>query len=63
MPQAKPKAKRVGRPRLPKGSAKAGRLQVRLSPDEQKKIEMAARASNQTVSDWARGILLATVGA
>jgi uncharacterized protein (DUF1778 family) len=38
-------------------------LQVRLRPGEQKKIEMAARASNQNVSDWARGILLATVGA
>jgi hypothetical protein len=57
------KPKKVGRPKLPKGSAKAAKVQVRLSHDEQKKIEAAAKASNKTVSDWARGILLATVGA
>ncbi len=60
MPQAKPK--KVGRPKLPKGTAKAGKVQVRLSADEKKQIEAAAKASNQRVSEWARNALLAASG-
>ena len=63
MPNLKPKPKKVGRPKLPKGSAKAGSIKVRLSPEEQKRIEAAAKASKQTVSDWIRGTLAATIGA
>jgi predicted HicB family RNase H-like nuclease len=57
------KPRKVGRPKLPKGYAKAGKVQIRLNPDEQKRIEAAAKASDKTVSEWARSILLATVGA
>lgn len=60
--QPKEQKRKPGRPKLPKGSAKAAKVQVRLSPEEQRKIELAAKASNKTVSEWARGILLATLG-
>lgn len=59
MRQAKPK--KVGRPKLPKGAAKAGKVQVRLSADEQKQIEAAAKSSNQRVSEWIRSTLAAAV--
>ena len=62
MTEAK-KTRKPGRPKLPKGSAKAAKAQVRLSPEELKKIEAAARASKQTVSDWVRSMLAATIGA
>lgn len=56
------KPRKVGRPKLPKGSAKAAKVQVRLNPEEQRKIELAAKASNKTVSEWVRSKLLATIG-
>jgi len=62
VPQAKPKPKKVGRPNLPKNHARSGRIQARLNADELKRVEAAAKAKNQTVSEWARSILLATVG-
>ena len=47
----KPKPKKPGRPPLPKGSAKAGTLRVRVTPDELKAIESAAsQASGETCS-------------
>jgi hypothetical protein len=58
-----PKAKKPGRPPLPKGNAKAGFLRVRMTPDELRMIENKAKASSQTVSQFVRGKLLATVGA
>lgn len=57
----KPKSKKAGRPPLPKGSAKAGTLRVRVTPDELKAIESKANASKQTVSEWIRKTLNATV--
>ena len=51
------KPNKVGRPKLPKGSAKARKVQVRLSPDEQKRLEAAAKASKQTVSEFIRSML------
>ena len=57
----KPKTKKAGRPKLPKGSAKAGKVQVRLNPEEQRKIELAAKASKQSISDWVRSKLNATL--
>jgi uncharacterized protein (DUF1778 family) len=62
MPTQTPKPKKVGRPKLPKGSAKAGKVQVRLNADEQKRIEAAAKASKQTVSEWMRSTLFAAIG-
>ena len=58
-----PKPKKPGRPRLPKGNAKAVMLRVRVTLDELRTIETAAKASDQTRSDFIRGKLLATSGA
>jgi predicted HicB family RNase H-like nuclease len=43
--------------------AKSGKVQVRLSPEEQKRVEAAAKASKQTVSEWVRSTISATLGA
>jgi len=61
MSQAKPK--KVGRPKLPKGSTKAAMLRIRVTADELRTIESAAKASGQTRSEFIRGKLLATSGA
>ena len=58
-----PKPKRAGRPPLPKGSAKGVMLRVRVTQDERAAIGKAAKASNQTVSEWMRSKLIATIGA
>ena len=56
-----PKPKKPGRPRMAKGEAKGTIMPVRFSPEERKRIEAAARASNQTVSAWVRGTLSAAL--
>ncbi|MFI5086951.1 MAG: hypothetical protein ACHP7I_01025 [Terriglobales bacterium] len=55
------KARKVGRPRLPKGEAKGQIVPVRFNGDDLKRIAAAAKASNQSVSEWMRGKLLATL--
>lgn len=60
MPQ--PKAKRPGRPKLPKGDAKSSIVPVRLNTEDRKRVEAAARASNQSVSEWIRNALTAAFG-
>ena len=57
------KPKKPGRPPLPKGNAKAGTLRVRVTPDELRAIEAAAKANDKTVSEWIRSMLRATVEA
>jgi uncharacterized protein (DUF1778 family) len=37
-------------------------LRVRVTADERLAIETAAKASNQTASEWIRGTLAATIG-
>lgn len=59
----KKKTSKPGRPPLPKGNAKAAMLRVRLTPDELRTIESAAKASKQTVSQWIRSRLIATAEA
>ncbi len=49
-----PKSKKIGRPKLPKGAAKSGAIQVRLDLDVRKRVEMAAKAKKQKVSAWIR---------
>ena len=61
MPTSKPKPKKPGRPRMAKGEAKGTIMPVRLSPEERKRVEAAAKASNQTVSAWVRGTLSAAL--
>jgi predicted HicB family RNase H-like nuclease len=57
-----PKPKKPGRPRLAKKEAKGSTVVVRFNPEDRKRVDAAARASRQTVSEWVRGTLLATIG-
>ena len=57
-----PKTKKPGRPKLPKGDAKARTVLVRFREEDVKRIETSARASNKTVSEWVRCTLIATIG-
>ena len=61
MPEAKPK--KVGRPALPKGSAKAKMLRIRVDPFTMRTIEATAKAKKQTVSEWIRSTLEANLNA
>jgi hypothetical protein len=56
-----PKPRRVGRPALPKGNAKAVMLRVRISPSELRAIEAVAKANKQTVSEWLRSTIHANL--
>jgi uncharacterized protein (DUF1778 family) len=62
MPQPKPK-KKMGRPKLPKGDAKGRVMTIRFNAADLKQIELAAKASNKTVSEWVRGTASAAAGA
>ena len=55
MPATKPK--KVGRPVLPKGNAKAVMLRVRVTADDLKAMKATAKASAQNVSEWIRSTL------
>ncbi len=59
MPNQKPKPRKAGRPPLPKGSTKAAMLRIRVTVDELRKIEAAAKSNQQTRSEFIRGKLLA----
>ncbi len=53
-----PKAKKIGRPKLPKGHAKGVIVPVRVNPDDRKLFEKAAKASDhKTLSAWIRHTL------
>ena len=52
--QTKPK---IGRPKLPKGEAKGRIVPVRFNAEDLKRIELAARTSQKTVSEWIRGTI------
>ena len=54
---------KVGRPKLPKSEAKGRIVPVRFNAPDVKKLEAAARASKQTVSDWIRGAIASAMGA
>jgi hypothetical protein len=54
------KARKVGRPKLPKGEAKGRIVPVRFTPDDLKAIAVKAKANKQTVSHWIRSIIMAT---
>jgi uncharacterized protein (DUF1778 family) len=56
--QTKPK---IGRPKLPKGEAKGRIVPIRFNPQEIKRIEAAARASQKTVSEWVRSTINAAM--
>jgi hypothetical protein len=52
--QTKPK---IGRPKLPKGEAKGRIVPVRFNAQDIKRVELAAKASQKTVSEWIRGTI------
>jgi predicted HicB family RNase H-like nuclease len=56
-PQQKPK--KPGRPKLSKAEYKGKIVPVRFAPDDLKRIEQAAKAKDQTLSQWIRGTLIA----
>jgi hypothetical protein len=58
-----PKPKKVGRPKLAKGEAKGKIVPIRFNPEDLKKVTTAARAKNQTVSEWVRNTLNAAMEA
>ena len=47
---------------MAKGEAKATIVPVRFSPEDRRRVETAARASNQTASAWVRTTWLDTIG-
>jgi predicted HicB family RNase H-like nuclease len=55
------KAKKIGRPKLPKGEAKGCVVPVRFTPDDIKAVAQAAKASKKTVSEWIRNTLDAAI--
>ena len=61
MPNQKPKPKKPGRPKLPKGDAKGRTVLVRFREEDVRRIETSAKASNQTVSEWVRCTLTAVM--
>lgn len=56
-----PKPKKVGRPKLPKGEAKGRIVPVRFRHEDLKAMEAAAKAADQTVSEWVRSTIHATL--
>jgi len=54
-----PKTRKPGRPKLPKGEAKGRIVPVRFTAEESKAVEQAAKAGNQTVSEWIRSTVSA----
>jgi hypothetical protein len=48
------RTRKPGRPKLPRGEAKARIVPVRFAPDDIRAVEAAAKADNQTVSEWIR---------
>jgi predicted HicB family RNase H-like nuclease len=59
--QKQPKAKKAGRPPLPRGNAKNETLRVRVTPSELKAIESAAKGKKQSASAWIRSALNAAL--
>ena len=49
---------RMGRPKLPKGTAKGVLFAVRVGANEADKIQNAIRKSGLTKPDWARNALI-----
>jgi hypothetical protein len=52
--QTKPK---IGRPKLPKGEAKGRIVPVRFNAQDLRRIELAAKANQKSVSVWIRGTI------
>jgi uncharacterized protein (DUF1778 family) len=57
VPEPKPKPKKVGRPKLPKGAAKSSSVNLRFNAEYRKRIDAAAKAKKVTVSEWMRSVI------
>jgi hypothetical protein len=55
------KPKKVGRPKMAKGEAKGKIVPIRFNAEDIKKVTAAAKAKNQTVSEWVRSTLNANL--
>ena len=55
------KKAKVGRPKLPKGTTKRRIVPVRFTTDDLKAMAAAAKIKNQSVSEWIRGTISATL--
>ena len=53
--------RKVGRPRMPKGEAKGRIVPVRFTADDLKAMAAAAKAKDQSVSEWIRSTIQATL--
>ena len=52
-----PKTRKPGRPKLPKGHAKESFIPIRVSAEDRKAFERAAKASDhKTISAWLRHV-------
>ena len=60
---SEPKRRKAGRPKLPKGEAKGKIVPIRFNADDVKRVEKAAKAQKQTVSEWIRSTLSAALEA
>jgi hypothetical protein len=58
-----PKPRKPGRPALPKGSAKAEMLRIRVAPATLRTIEAKAKGQKLSVSEWIRSTLNAALDA
>jgi hypothetical protein len=58
---SKPKPKKVGRPKMAKGEAKGKIVPIRFNAEDIKKVTAAAKAKDQTVSEWVRSTLNANL--
>ncbi len=56
------KAPRIGRPPIPRKERKATLLSVRLTEEERRAVERAAKEAGTGLSEWARRVLLAAAG-
>jgi uncharacterized protein (DUF1778 family) len=57
------KTRKPGRPKLPRGESKGKFLRVRVTPDELRAFERAAKLGGKSVSEWSRSTLNAASGA
>ena len=57
------KKAKIGRPKMPKGEAKGRIVPVRFTADDLKTMAMAAKANKQTVSEWIRSTIHASLQA
>jgi len=58
---AQPKPRKPGRPALPKGSAKAEMLRIRVAPATLRAFEAKAKRQKISISEWIRSTLEANL--